>query len=191
MEKFPASDLLSLLSRIPGIIASGNGVSIARYGGGSPLFVVDGMRLETYDELASSVNVNDIAQVDLIKDGAKLVIYGAGAGNGVIEIMTKKGNSSYSYEKFNIKALNPLGYQKPIEFYAPKYDTEEAYNNTTPDLRSTIYWNPSVAIDSGNKVSLDFYTADTPTTYSVVIEGVCSNGQLIYSKEKAIISVVK
>jgi len=75
----------------------------------------------------------------------------------------------------------PLGYQLPIEFYSPKYDTQEKINDPKPDLRTTIYWKPNVITDDEGNAKLDFYTADDPAAYSVIIEGVSDDGKLIHS----------
>ena len=91
--------------------------------------------------------------------------------------------------KYNIAIVTPLGYQSPVEFYSPKYDTPEAKNNTIPDLRSTIYWNPDVIVNSKGEAEIDFYSADYSTTYSIVIEGVTPNGKLIYYHGKSAIIV--
>jgi len=77
----------------------------------------------------------------------------------------------------------------PIEFYSPKYDTQESINNSTPDLRTTIYWKPNVLTDDKGNAKLDFYTADDPGTYSVIIEGVSEDGKLIHYIGKAAITV--
>ena len=89
----------------------------------------------------------------------------------------------------NIKPMVPLGYQLPIEFYSPKYDTQEKLNDSKPDLRTTIYWKPNVLTDSKGYTKLDFYTADDPGTYSVLIEGVSEDGKLIHYRGKALITV--
>lgn len=190
LEKHPTTTLESLLSKLPGVVVAGNDVRISRFGGGgSPLFVVDGMRIDTFDDLKSFVVVSDIAQVDLIKNGAGLTIYGSGSANGVIEIMMKRGNNFQSVKKFNLSAITPLGYQLPVAFYSPKYDTKEAVNDSNPDLRTTIYWKPDVVVDSNGQAFIDFYTADTPSTYSIVVEGVSSDGRLIYYRGKSLMNV--
>jgi hypothetical protein len=190
LEKFPPSDLSVLFIRLPGVMVSSNDVTITRTGG-SPLFVVDGMRLESFDDLKSIVVPSDIAQVDLIKSGGGLVVYGPGASNGVIEIMTKRGKIGSPPVKFNMQVLSPLGYQKPVAFYAPKYDTPDAVRSEMPDLRSTIFWKPDVIFSPDGKAETDFYTADSSTTYSIVIEGILSNGKLLYHRDDSLFSVKK
>ena len=54
-----------------------------------PLYVVDGVRLEDI----SGIDPNDIASMEVLKDAASAAIYGAEAGNGVILITTKKGQT--------------------------------------------------------------------------------------------------
>ena len=55
--------------------------------GVSPLYVVDGQQLENIDNL----NPNDIASIEVLKDGASAAIYGSKAANGVVIISTKAG----------------------------------------------------------------------------------------------------
>lgn len=56
----------------------------------SPLYVVDGIIMKDI----SSIDVNDIASMEVLKDAASAAIYGAQAGNGVVLITTKSGKSS-------------------------------------------------------------------------------------------------
>jgi hypothetical protein len=136
------------------------------------------------------VNVNDIAEIHLTNstaktDGINLMIN----SKCIIEIITKTGLFYDRRLRFHFKSLMPLGYAVPAEFYSPKYDTPEALQNDNPDLRSTIYWKPNIVIDSDNKASVDFYTADKDTPYSVGTEGVCADGRLIYRRKKELINI--
>lgn len=54
-------------------------------GGGSPLFVVDGLVVDNIDFL----NPNDIARMDVLKDASSTAIYGSRGSNGVVIITTK------------------------------------------------------------------------------------------------------
>jgi hypothetical protein len=111
--------------------------------------------------------------------------------SAVIEITTKKHLFFNRRPRYHFKGFSKLGYRLPVEFYSPRYDTPEARKNEMPDLRSTIYWKPDALLDRNGKTSVDFYTADSPTSYSIVIEGVCPDGTLIYQHRKAIINVTK
>ncbi|PZX56793.1 SusC/RagA family TonB-linked outer membrane protein [Algoriphagus chordae] len=58
-------------------------------GGTGPLYVVDGQQLDNIENL----NPNDIASIEVLKDGASAAIYGSKSANGVILVTTKKGAS--------------------------------------------------------------------------------------------------
>ena len=132
----------------------------------------------------ASINIYDIAQIDILI-GATAVAYGVRGYNGVILVYTKDGKpQSKTSELFNIKTIVPLGYQQPAAFYAPKYDTPARRNVSTPDLRTTIHWQPVVTIDDEGVASFEFYTTDDPTSYSVVIEGLSDDGTIIRREEK-------
>ena len=91
-----------------------------------PLFVIDGMPINggangdgddqkglgkgavTFNAL-SDINPNDIASIEILKDGAATAIYGSRAANGVVLITTKKGSkgrTQVSYDGY-ITAASP------------------------------------------------------------------------------------
>jgi TonB-linked SusC/RagA family outer membrane protein len=57
----------------------------------APLYVVDGLPLEDASDI-NTINPNDIASIDVLKDAASAAIYGSRGGNGVVIITTKKGS---------------------------------------------------------------------------------------------------
>jgi TonB-linked SusC/RagA family outer membrane protein len=57
-------------------------------GGNNPLYVLDGQFVDI-----SSINVNDIASMEVLKDASSTAIYGTRGANGVVLITTKKGRS--------------------------------------------------------------------------------------------------
>lgn len=57
----------------------------------APLYVIDGLPLEDASDI-NSLNPNDVATIDVLKDAASAAIYGSRGGNGVIIITTKKGS---------------------------------------------------------------------------------------------------
>ncbi|WP_299713624.1 SusC/RagA family TonB-linked outer membrane protein [uncultured Tenacibaculum sp.] len=56
-------------------------------GSSNPLFIVDGMKVTTIDNIAPS----DIANIEILKDAASSAIYGTEGANGVVIVTTKKG----------------------------------------------------------------------------------------------------
>jgi hypothetical protein len=193
-----------LLYMVPGVrVVSGmNGYNIQIRGASSfeegiksPLIIIDDVVMmpmggESVGELLERININDIGQLDVLKS-SNAIMYGSGATNGAIVIHTKKGEGISDLPAYNIQTLRPLGYQAPVEFYSPKYDTKEKLENQQPDLRTTIYWQPNVLTDEEGKAKLNFYTADDPATYSVIIEGVSVDGRLIHYRGNGLIRVVE
>jgi len=188
MEKFPATDVRTLLMRIPGVVVSANGISIR--GGGAPLLVIDDVAMDIED--IDMINIHDIAQIDVLKDAGNTAIFGSRGGNGVIVIFTKDGKiNTVAPKPFHIKTILPLGYQNPIEFYAPKYDTPEKQQRQAPDLRTTIHWQPVVQTDSLGVASFEFYTADETASYTVIIEGLTDDGTIIRQKNSGQIQTAR
>ncbi|HPH84235.1 MAG TPA: SusC/RagA family TonB-linked outer membrane protein [Ferruginibacter sp.] len=104
IEQIPLASFEQILQgRAPGLyIASGSGQpgTAARVnirgvgsisGGSDPLYVLDGIPIEA--NVFRSMNPNDFATVDVLKDAVGAGLYGSRGANGVIVITSKKGKS--------------------------------------------------------------------------------------------------
>ena len=147
------------------------------------LETVDGKNIGTQDILRY-LNKNDIEQIDVIHAPYSL-IYDPMNASGIIAITTKKGDMKYNakWPTTNLKTIMPLGFQPTVEFYSPKYEQTVDKEKKEPDLRTTIHWQPTLEIKNG-KAKIEFYTADSPVDYSIVIEGVGEDGSLFRMEEK-------
>jgi len=145
--------------------------------------IVDDVIISDYD-IDDVVDPSNIERIVVLK-GAQATLLGGNGAGGAIVITTKKGYSPIKeLPNYNIKKVTPLGYQKPAEFYSPRYETPEQRNNLQPDLRTTIYWNPNVNISPLGEAIFDFYTADASTTYTMIIEGITIDGTIIQNIKK-------
>ncbi len=187
LEKMPEVDAPELVRHFPGmrIVITPYGSKIALFRNKIPLLIVDGFPMDP--EYLGKIHKSEIAQIDVLKSIDNIVIYGLQGSNGVIVIYTKKGGPQKSDNLFDIKVVNPLGYQKPVEFYVPKYDTPQARESALPDLRTTIHWQPDVKTDETGTASFDFYTADSESRYTIIIEGLTDDGKIIYRKESVVV----
>ena len=81
-------------------------------GGSDPLYVVDGVPINTgsYSSIGagnqqlnalSDINPNDIASIEVLKDASAAAIYGSRAANGVVLVTTKRGKSGRTKVDFN------------------------------------------------------------------------------------------
>jgi len=196
IERFRPRLVTDILQHIAGVRVSLNG-EISIRGGRLPLVLIDGIPMEwdtiqyhdpsitAHHSPLESVSVNAIESIDIFK-GPSASAFGARGSEGAISITTKRGGGTEGIKQdFNYTIYTPLGYQKPVEFYSPKYETLQAKQSPIPDLRTTIFWKPDIVISNDHKeAGFDFYTSDFPTTYSVVIEGLTSDGKIIRQVEK-------
>jgi TonB-dependent SusC/RagA subfamily outer membrane receptor len=165
-----------LQGRLPGVIFRGNVPYLMRSQNTPINIIVDGMQMEA--DFLDNVNPNDVESIELLKSIGNTAIYGSQGGGGVIIITTKRGDGGRSTNRYapGIVTLNPKGFTVSREFYSPKYD--EASTSSRTDLRTTIYWNPQVVADKDGKAKFEFYNADEPGNYRVVIEGIDALGHL-------------
>ena len=175
LEKYPGMSVLEVLSTVSGVTVMGDQVSI-RGSKGNPLFMIDGIETTEIQDL-TYLTTNDIESISVFK-GADATIFGSKGGNGAVTITLRKGASIQHIPPSSLALIKPLGYQKPTEFYVPKYDVDSVLQSTKPDLRTTIYWNPKLVGDSAGNVSVKFFTADKASDYTVVFEGVTNKGEI-------------
>lgn len=171
MDNIPpsyTSVLQVLQGRVAGVMVIGNSVSIR--GGGTPLFLLNGMQVDV--DMINSIPVGNIESVDILK-GASAAIFGGRGGNGVIAINLKRGQS-YSRPTVGIHTLKYPGYYRAREFYSPDYDVIPIPKDTL-DIRNTLYWSPSVRT-TGGKAMIRFFTSGVEANYKIIVEGISSEG---------------
>lgn len=181
VDKGNIISIFDLLRRIPGLTVIGDEV---RHRNTAPLVVLDNVPEENFDY--DRLNVNDISDVFLSPPISAMPIFGGRAAGGAVVISTKKGFVERNKMNSNIQVFTPVGYEQTVEFYSPVYATQKEKDSTVRDLRTTIYWNPNVQVDSLGSAKISFYSADFPTRYGVMLEGVSSEGHIICSSEKEI-----
>jgi TonB-linked SusC/RagA family outer membrane protein len=72
---------------------------VSNFGVSRPLFVIDGMLADAN----VTVNPDDIASIQVLKDASAAAIYGSRAGNGVVIITTKKGKEGPAKISFSAR----------------------------------------------------------------------------------------
>lgn len=169
--------VLDMVRRLPGLTVSGT--NEVKYRGGTPMVLLDNIPEENFD--FDRLDVDNISDMFFSPPATVGPVFGARAQSGAIVITTKKGFVEKNRLNKNMGIVTPLGYQQSVEFYSPVYDTKEKLESRSRDLRSTIYWNPSVVADAEGRAHVEFYAADSPVDYRVVVEGVCKNGVIISS----------
>jgi hypothetical protein len=147
--------------------------------GGSPSLFLDEMPVTP--DMLTSIPVTDIAYVKVFSPpfmGAT----GGGSGGG-IAIYTRKGGDEKQEPGKGLSNNTVSGYTMIREFYSPDYDSFNE-ENEKKDLRTTLYWNPSViTIPGKNKVLVKFYNNDVTESFRVIIEGMTKDGRLAHIEQ--------
>lgn len=140
---------------------------------------------DTFNYLIQMYPFEIIKQIDFIPGYAGAAFGGGQYKGGLLCITTKDGSEKVNRKTdYTLKVISPLGFQRPAEFYAPRYDTGNSGIGEGTDLRETLYWNPSVTIDN-KQAHVNFYTNDAAnTSYTITVEGVTQSGELIHATKK-------
>lgn len=140
------------------------------------LYIVDGVEIdfETWDYSYSRMPVNMFESIEILRP-VDAAIFGVRGSFGAYIIKTRKFEGKNITSDASIQIYQPEGYCVRKEFYIPPYDKPEVKQNPTPDLRSTIYWNPVIKTDTDGQTKVEFYTGDNVQTYSYTLEGIGNN----------------
>lgn len=109
----------------PSIVIRG----LASFNQPTPLYIVDGVRVPD----VSSINVQDIASIDVLKDAASAAIYGSAAAGGVLVITTKKGTGAGAQPVINFSARYGVTQPKLIKLL-DKNDFIKLQNLINPNI---------------------------------------------------------
>ena len=137
-------------------------------------------------DLDQQIPFDAIKRIDFISPGIAMALAGRGSSGGAIVITTKDGKEKYKKEKnYFLHSVMMQGVQRPVEFYSPDYDLGDCGKAPGTDLRNTLYWNPCVQVGTDGKSRFSFFAADVPnTTYTITIEGVTADGNIIATTHK-------
>ena len=145
-----------------------------------PLIFLD--RTEINSEILESLPADIVESIEYISNRPASE-FGMRAYGGVIMITTT-GEPTQLTRFPNVTVVRPLGHQITREFFSPAYTTQNQRLNPRADLRTTIYWNPSVTTEADGRATLSFYTSDHVGNYVVIIEGITYDGRLVHSMSR-------
>jgi TonB-linked SusC/RagA family outer membrane protein len=180
-----------LQGTVPGL-----NVGLSTYAGGSPpisvrgqntlsgnqnvLIILDGIQ---FTGSLSSINPDDIASIDVLKDASSTAVYGAQAANGVLLITTRKGHagnkpriafsSSYSNQKptSDIRPMNRDEYLQNIKdaYWNLAYLAPD-YTQPNPNFNVANYVDATMRGANGQVLPNDFNWYDASTNNGSIVE---------------------
>jgi len=119
---------------------------ISSFTNNDPLYIVDGVPIETRD--LNYLNPNDIESIQVLKDASTASVYGARANNGVIIVTTKKGKKGKAQLNVDVSlgVANPIrGYDKILIQDALDYHeiVRQSHVNAGLAVPTNIYGDPN------------------------------------------------
>ncbi len=156
-QQTSTSVLQRLDGRVPGVTVETGGApgsratvrirGITSFQNNDPLYVIDGTPVEG-DSYLNWLNPNEIASMQVLKDGSAASIYGSRASNGVIIIETKKGRPGQRQVTLDVRtgvATPTHGYddiliQNSLDYFQVM---KASYVNSGQAPKTNIYGNPN------------------------------------------------
>ena len=163
-------DQFTMGSHLISLIKVDNISTYSASGGGAKAW------LETNKLVFNVLKATDIKNIKLYK----------GCAFYYLSITTRSGAGPWVSTTPGVYVYRPLPIHIGKDFYSPKYNVEQS--TTTPDYRSTIFWDANVVTDENGKAKISFYAADKPTTYTIKVEGTDLYGR--FGFQKSTITVV-
>ncbi|MGV3559744.1 hypothetical protein [Larkinella arboricola] len=167
---------------VPGVMARKrrNGYTISvlntpqkEFMSGQPLVLLDGVPVFDMD----NVMAIDPRKVQKLEVMTRHYIVGPMVFDGIISFTTYKGDLAGYRPDAKALLADYEGLQIPRDFYAPRYDTPQQSNSRLPDLRTLLYWTPSLKTNAQGKAQLDFYTSDQAGRFRIVLNGIAADGR--------------
>lgn len=180
-----------LQGTVPGL-----NVGVSTFAGGTPpisirgintiggnqnvLIILDGIQ---YTGSLSSINPDDIASIDVLKDASSTAVYGAQAANGVILITSRRGrntakprisfSSAYTIQNpnVNLRPRNREEYLQDIReaFYPLSYQGPD-YRTPNPNFNVAQYVDFTMRDANGNLLPNNFNWWDEGTNTGKIVE---------------------
>jgi vitamin B12 transporter len=193
IERYQASDLYDLMSRLPGVSMLRNGVrgsatslSIRGNQGDHSLFLVDGVRIGSATLGSATlglINTNSIERIEVVR-GPKSNLYGADAIGGVVNIITrdaadmdslqvKSSVGSNGTKETTLSAGTTQGkssYSAVLNTYKTDgidstYDTSFLHGDEDGHENDSIALRYGYEINDDAKLSLSYNSNDSSTDY--------------------------
>jgi len=160
------SNILDIISTAPGVNMVGGQPVIRGISSISqniyPLVLVD--NVPTTLDILSQISPTDVHQIDILKSPSNLAMFGSRGGNGVIAVITNKGQFNTGF----IQDFTIPGFAKVRPFIPP---TKKQIRNKKA---YTTLWLPEINLKKSEKIQIPIKKG-----LKIKIEGISDNGKLI------------
>jgi len=140
-------------------------------------FLVDGVEVD--ESFVNSLTLDQVKVIDVIKNLSRASVYGEFGAGGIVAIYLRDRNTIRKKKSINgIINMKHPGYYNARTFYVPNYNLHPN-NQGLPDIRPTLYWNPSILTIDGY-AEMQFYTSDKLSTYTAILQGITFDGRPVF-----------
>jgi hypothetical protein len=142
---------------------------------GPPLVMIDGVILNDLNVLVG-LNPDLVEKIEVVKTPyltGDLVLH------GIVNVITRSGDFSDVTMPDYASILTYRVFEPDSYFISPEYPDEKSRSGRKPDLRNTLYWNPSVKTDNEGVAEIEFWTSDVPGNYTINVRGISGSGKTI------------
>jgi hypothetical protein len=141
-----------------------------------PLILVDGVPVYDFEKVLS-INSKEIERADIINTR---YFFSENIFDGIVSFVTRKGNLSVmEYDRSVFRQVYE-GCQVKETFYSPDFSAP-VNDRRIPDFRNTLFWKPDVHTGKDGSAEVVFYTSDESSDYSIVVEGITTDGKTGFS----------
>ena len=138
-----------------------------------PLVLVDGV---PYNEIGNILDMraDDLHRIDVVN--LRYLIDGQ-IFDGILHFITQKGNLEVLDFDYSIFRQAYTSMSRETTFNSPDYGSATLINSRLPDYRNTLYWNPYLKTEQDGIAQFSFYTSDEASKYTILIEGISTEGK--------------
>jgi len=143
----------------------------------APLLIIDGVMTRDLQSLLM-LKPDKIVVIKVLNNPNKLTQVGKLGENGILFVETKNGSLATTLGEENLFPIT--GLSRPV--LPSIVDNKRILR--IPDLRSTLYWNPSVKTNSSGSSEISFYTGDDTGPMIIQVEGMTKDGRHFTGRHK-------
>ena len=140
----------------------------------APLILLDHVAVQDMEALFS-IDPRNIEYIDVINTS---YIRGGNYYGGILSIISKEGNLAGVELPEGSTIIDLQTYQNGQE-NLPQAITPPSGDAHLPDLRTLLYWNPSLPITDGHQTRIGFSSSDIGGSYVVTVTGMTASGTII------------
>lgn len=138
---------------------------------GDPLYIINGLfTLDTKKFLALAPD--QMVYLKIVNDQNKLSRFGAFGTHGIVVVLTQE--KQIHEQSLNSKFIELAGLNQSTKFPITRYSGSES--NRIPQLRSALYWNPSISNDFQGLATVKIKLTDDIGPMQVSVSGVTFDG---------------